>query len=264
MLPWRGSAPVPAASKGANHQWLFQGSGLRQGCSWLPRGICCWCGWCPSRWGTGWTMTCAFGGGEGGEGGRRGHERYNLPTKSRKDENCIWCQNVSPSPSHLPLLSNHLKSPCPSQVPTPPPHAPAGSPPIPNWCQPLARAIGHYASWLRLSPARRPSQPCKREAIGSSPEWLGGTRRLLAPPGQAAHLCLQWPVAVAAEDGHGAGTGMPEAGSTLLPPLPLAASEPADPTAPSLLLYPPGAQGPSCSWRELPLVTQLQTAQGYF
>lgn len=40
--------------------------------------------------------------------------------------------------------------------------------------------------------------------------------RLLSPPGQAARLCLQRPVAVAAEDGHGAGAGMPGAGSALL------------------------------------------------
>jgi len=72
-------------------------------------------------------------------------------------------------------------------------------------------------------------------------------------------------VAVAAEDGHGAGTRGPEAGSLPLPLSPLAVSEPADPAAaPGLLLYPPGAQGPSRGWGVLPLLTQLPTARGYF
>lgn len=49
-------------------------------------------------------------------------------------------------------------------------------------------------------------------------------------------------MAVAAEDGHGAGTRMPEAASVLLSPLPLAVFEPADPTPPTLLLYPSGVK----------------------
>lgn len=123
------------------------------------------------------------------------------------------------SPSHLPSLST-------TQNPSAPPSSRAASlcnPAVPGWCQPLAKAMGHYASWSGLSQLEDLSSALWEG--GSSPEWLGGPGHLLAPPGQAAHLCLQWPVAVAAEDGHAAGTGM------LLPLSPLAASEPADPAA---------------------------------
>lgn len=166
---------------------------------------------------------------------------------------------------HPPLLFNHLKSLCPYNLPHFHPVHWLAAPLSQAGASPLQGPLGTMQTGPGLSPARGgPSQPRRQEVVGSSPERLRGSGRLLAPPGQAAHLCLQRPVAVAAEDGHGAGTRMLEAGGTQLPPLPLAASEPADPTAPSLLLYPPGAQGPSCAWRELPLVTQLQTARGYF
>lgn len=171
---------------------------------------------------------------------------------------------MSASPLHLPLRFNHLKSLFPSKLPHLFPMRRLAAVLSQAGASPLQGPLGTMQAGPGLSPARRPLQPRRWEMVGSSPERLRGTGCLLAPPGQAAHLCLQRPVAVAAEDGHGAGTRMPEAGSAPLPPSPLAASEPADPAAPSLLLYPPGVQGPSRSWRELPLMTQLQTAQGYF
>lgn len=70
---------------------------------------------------------------------------------------------------------------------------------------------------------------------------------------------LGWPEAAREPD-----LGWPEAAREPLPPSPPAVAEPADPAAPGLLLYPPGVQRPSHSRPELPLVTQLQTAQGYF
>lgn len=73
------------------------------------------------------------------------------------------------------------------------------------------------------------SSPATPWVRSSSPEGFGDTGRCPGPAGQAARLCLQRPVAVAAEDGHGAGTARPELAELLSPPPPAAASEPADP-----------------------------------
>lgn len=231
----------------------FSAVGASRSAHGYPGGTHCWCGWCPSHW----------GGGQVGQGPVlwQGAQVTQPPCQTPQG----WkLHPVRPSPLHLPLLFNHLQSLCPSELLRLLPTCWLAAPLSQVGASPLQGPWATMQAGPGLSPPWRPSQPCRRETVGSSPERLRGTGRLLAPPGQAAHLCLQGPVAVAAEDGHGAGTRMPEAGSAQLPPSPLAASEPADPAAPGLLLYPPGAQGPSCSWRELPLVTQLQTARGYF
>lgn len=122
---------------------------------------------------------------------------------------------------HICLHSQPPGIPLPLQTPTLPPHAPAATLLSQAGASPLQGPWDTAQAGL-CSPQLGDLTSALWEG-GSSPEWLGGPGHLLAPPGQAAHLCLQWPVAVAAEDGHAAGTGM------LLPPSPLAASEPADP-----------------------------------
>lgn len=185
-----------------------------------------------------------------------------------QDGKYIRCWNVHPSPIQDAFPPKPPKIPLPLQVPAPPPHALAGSPAVPGWCQHLARAIRAYTSYPGLL-GGHPSPERGQEAGESSPERPGGAGRLLGPGGQAAHLCLQWPVAVAAEDGHAAGAGMPGAGReplagnrwllrlrlwlNLLTLLLLASFC-------SLL----GCRGQATHGRELPLVTQLQTARGYF
>lgn len=124
--------------------------------------------------------------------------------------------------------------------------------------RPLLRHNGR----LRELHAARPAAP---RARGGSPERLGDAGRRPGPPGQAARLCLQRPVAVAAEDGHGAGTARPELAERLSPPPPAAASEPADPRC----SRPPfvasrGAGAKAAGRGEVPLLTQLPTARGYF
>lgn len=154
----------------------------------------------------------------------------------------------TPAQYNVPFLLNHLKYLLPMHW-----LAVALSP---GWCQLLARAIRPYTSYPGVL-GGLPSPEGGQEAGGSSPERPRGTGRLLGPAGQAARLCLQWPVAVAAEDGHAAGAGWPEAGrEPLLLRLRLWLN------LLTLLLLAsfctlPGVQRPSHSRRELPLVTQL-------
>lgn len=148
-----------------------------------------------------------------------------------QDGNCIQRRNVHPSPVQYAFPPKPPKIPLPLQIPAPPPHAPAGSPAVPGWCQHLARAIRPHTSYpgvLGGHPSPGGGQEGAHlnglEALGACLALAG--RQLIS----ACRGRWQWLQKMVM------GLGWPEAGREPLPPLPLAVAEPADPAAPGLLL----------------------------
>lgn len=169
----------------------------------------------------------------------------------------------TPAQCNMPFLLNHLKHLCPSkflhllpiqQLAVPLSQAGVSTLQRPSDPTPFVPGFWEAIPALREGRRREGAHLNGLEALGACLALLG--RQLIS----ACRGRWQWLQKMVMLPG----LGWPEADRETLPPSPLAVAEPADPAAPGLLLYPPGVQRPSHSRRELPLVTQLQTAQGYF